>query len=159
MKRFSPFFLVLLMSCESENNSAQLMESQKWVSKDRFRTEVWFQDWSNYTRLFIKTFKDTSEVFPSPYVTRTKNKPYLYPKPYMDFEVEQLIGNLEWDSQVSWENGHENMFSWKVDRSNPKKLLPIKYNGTATIVNGRLSLKVKDSDSLAFDVMLYPIAY
>ena len=103
MKRFSPFFLVLLMSCESENNSTQLLESQKWVSKDRFRTEVWFQDWSNYTRLFIKTFKDTSEVFPSPYVTRTKNKPYLYPKPYMDFEVEQLIGNLEWDSQVSWE--------------------------------------------------------
>ena len=77
----------------------------------------------------------------------------------MDFEVEQLIGNLEWDSQVSWENGHKNMFSWKVDRSNPKKLLPIIYNGTATIVNGRLSLKVKDSDSLAFDVMLYPIAY
>ena len=77
----------------------------------------------------------------------------------MDFEVEQLIGNLEWDRQVSWENGHENTFSWKVDRSNPKKLLPIKYNGTATIVNGSLSLKVKDSDSLAFDVMLYPIAY
>jgi len=159
MKRFSSFLFLLLMSCESENNSAQLLESQKWVSKDRFRTEVWFQDWSSYTRLFIKTFKDTSEISPSPYVTRTKNKPYLYPKPYMDFEIEQLIGNLEWDGDVSWKNGHENTFLWEVDRSNPKKLLPIKYNGTATIVNGRLSLKVKESDSLISDILLDPISY
>ena len=159
MKRFSSFLFLLLMSCESENNSAQLLESQKWVSKDRFRTEVWFQDWSSYTRLFIKTFKDTSEISPSPYVTRTKNKPYLYPKPYMDFEMEQLIGNLEWDGDVSWKNGHENTFLWEVDRSNPKKLLPIKYNGTATIVNGRLSLKVKESDSLISDILLDPISY
>ena len=159
MKRFSSFLFLLLMSCESENNSAQLLESHKWVSKDRFRTEVWFQDWSSYTRLFIKTFKDTSEISPSPYVTRTKNKPYLYPKPYMDFEIEQLIGNLEWDGDVSWKNGHENTFLWEVDRSNPKKLLPIKYNGTATIVNGRLSLKVKESDSLISDILLDPISY
>ena len=159
MKAFSPFLLLLLLSCEPENSSTQILESQKWVSKDKFRSEVWFQDWSAYTRLFIKIYRDTLEVSPSPYVTETKNKPYLYPKPYLAYEVEQMIGNLVWDKQVSWENSHINSFSWEVDRSNPKKLLPINYKGTAAIVNGKLNLIVTDNDSLVLDILLDPQSY
>ena len=70
-----------------------------------------------------------------------------------------MIGNLVWDKQVSWENSHINSFSWEVDRSNPKKLLPINYNGSAAVVNGKLNLIVTDNDSLVFDILLDPQSY
>ena len=135
------------------------MVTEKWISIDGPRSEVWFQDWSNYKRLFIKIYKDTLKVAPSPYATKTKNKPYLYPKPFKLYEIDQMIGNLFWEKEISWENGYENTFLWKIDRSNPKRRLPINYTGVAKNDNGRLKLVIKDNDNLIFDVLLLPLKY
>ena len=102
----------------------------KWVSEGNPKNEVWFQDWSGYVRLFVTTFSDTLEVDPGPYITETKNKPYLTPKSYDLFQRKQLIGNIEWDNDFLWD-GAKNTFTWKVDRSNPKIKLPAFFNGFA----------------------------
>ncbi len=159
MKKFSAILILFVFACEPKEKSSGYMFNERWISVDGQRSEVWFQDWSSYIRLFIKTQKDTLKVSPSPYATRTKNKPYLYPKPYKLYEVDQLIGNLTWEQEFSWENGYENNFAWKVDRSNPKRTLPLDYEGMAKNEGGKLRLIIKENDKLIFNTLLEPLNY
>ena len=130
----------------------------KWVSEGNPKNEVWFQDWSGYVRLFVTTFSDTLEVDPGPYITETKNKPYLTPKSYDLFQRKQLIGNIEWDDDFVWD-GAKNTFTWKVDRSNPKIKLPAFYNGFAAYKDGQLFLEIERDSQIVFSMVLKPISY
>ena len=157
MKKFSAILLLFIVACESKDNSSRFTD--RWISVNGQRSEAWFQDWSSYTRLFLKIQKDTLRIDPSPYATKTKNKPYLYPKPYNLYEVDQAIGNLIWKKEFSWDKGYENTFSWKVDRSNPKTALPIHYEGLVKNENGRLRLVIKEGDELIFNTLYNPLYY
>ena len=130
----------------------------KWVSEGNPKNEVWFQDWSGYVRLFVTTFSDTLEVDPGPYITETKNKPYLTPKSYNLFQRKQLIGNIEWDDDFVWD-GAKNTFTWKVDRSNPKIKLPAFFNGFAAYKDGQLLLEIEKDSQIVFSMILKPIPY
>ena len=130
----------------------------KWVSEGNPKNEVWFQDWSGYIRLFVTTFSDTLEVDPGPYITETKNKPYLTPKSYDLFQRKQLIGNIEWDNDFLWD-GAKNTFTWKVDRSNPKIKLPAFFNGFAAYKDGQLLLEIEKDSQVVFSMVLKPISY
>ena len=130
----------------------------KWVSEGNPKNEVWFQDWSGYVRLFVTTFSDTLEVDPGPYITETKNKPYLTPKSYNLFQRKQLIGNIEWDNDFLWD-GAKNTFTWKVDRSNPKIKLPAFFNGFAAYKDGQLLLEIEKDSQIVFSMVLKPISY
>ena len=130
----------------------------KWVSEGNPKNEVWFQDWSGYVRLFVTTFSDTLEVDPGPYITETKNKPYLTPKSYDLFQRKQLIGNIEWDNDFLWD-GAKNTFTWKVDRSNPKIKLPAFFNGFAAYKDGQLLLEIEKDSQVVFSMVLKPISY
>ena len=130
----------------------------KWVSEGNPKNEVWFQDWSGYVRLFVTTFSDTLEVDPGPYITETKNKPYLTPKSYNLFQRKQLIGNIEWDNDFLWD-GAKNTFTWKVDRSNPKIKLPAFFNGFAAYKDGQLLLEIEKDSQIVFSMILKPIPY
>ena len=103
MKRYSAILFLFILACEPKDNSNEFMVTEKWISIDGPRSEVWFQDWSGYMRLFVTTFSDTDSVDPGPYITETKNKPYLTPKPYELVNKRQLIGNVDWDQDFLWD--------------------------------------------------------
>jgi hypothetical protein len=66
---------------------------------------------------------------------------------------------LTWEKEFSWENGYENNFAWKVDRSNPKRTLPLDYEGMAKNEGGKLRLIIKENDKLIFNTLLEPLNY
>ena len=92
------------------------------------------------------------------YITETKNKPYLTPKPYELIQREQLIGNIKWAHEFFWE-GQENTFTWYIDRSNPKIQLPKEYMGSAIYENGQLSLYIKEDGQNIMSMVLNPVSY
>ena len=151
--------LSLLISIgHSKAKGGLSLTNLKWVSEGNPKNEVWFQDWSGYVRLFVTTFSDTLEVDPGPYITETKNKPYLTPKSYNLFQRKQLIGNIEWDNDFLWD-GAKNTFTWKVDRSNPKIKLPAFFNGFAEYKDGHLLLEIEKDSQIVFSMILKPIPY
>ena len=87
-------FFAIISFGYSKAKGGLSLTNLKWVSEGNPKNEVWFQDWSGYVRLFVTTFSDTLEVDPGPYITETKNKPYLTPKSYDLFQRKQLIGNI-----------------------------------------------------------------
>ena len=96
--KFNLILFVLMFSIGfSKSNKGPSLTNLKWISEGSPKSEVWFQDWSGYVRLFVTTFTDTSSVDPGPYITETKNKPYLTPQPYKLVQKNQLIGNIELD--------------------------------------------------------------
>ena len=106
----------------------------------------------------MTTFEDTSSVDPGPYITETKNKPYLTPKPYNLVQKNQLIGNIKWDQDFSW-NGEKNTFTWKVDRANPKIKLPDIYTGSVTYKENNLTLEIIKGSQTIYSMVLKPISY
>ena len=142
----------------SKSNKGPSLTNFKWISEGSPKSEVWFQDWSGYERLFVTTFADTFSVDPGPYITETKNKPYLTPKPYNLVQKNQLIGNIKWDQGFSWD-GKKNTFTWKVDRANPKIKLPNMYKGAASYEGGKLTLEIEKDSQLIFSMVLKPVSY
>tara|TARA_B100000579_G_C22393904_1_gene648577 strand:+ start:117 stop:566 length:450 start_codon:yes stop_codon:yes gene_type:complete len=142
----------------SKSNKGPSLTNFKWISEGSPKSEVWFQDWSGYVRLFVTTFVDTSSVDPGPYITETKNKPYLTPQPYKLVQKNQLIGNIEWDKGFSWD-GKKNNFTWKVDRANPKIKLPHMYKGVASYEEGRLILEIEKDSQIIYSMVLKPVSY
>ena len=142
----------------SKSSKGPSLTNFKWISEGSPKSEVWFQDWSGYVRLFVTTFVDTSSVDPGPYITETKNKPYLTPQPYKLVQKNQLIGNIEWDKGFSWD-GKKNLFTWKVDRANPKIKLPDMYKGAASYEGGKLTLEIEKDSQLIFSMVLKPVSY
>lgn len=155
--RFLIYFLILSAGI-SKSKKGPSLTNVKWVSEGNPKNEVWFQDWSGYVRLFITTFSDTSFVDPGPYVTETRNKPYLTPKPYDLVQKNQLIGNIKWDEYFSWD-GKEINFIWNVDRANPKIKLPEQYSGVASYKEGRLNLEINKGSKLVYSMTLKPVSY
>ena len=151
------FFLTISIGMPKSNDGPSLTTT-KWISEGSPKNEVWFQDWSGYMRLFVTTFSDTDSVDPGPYITETKNKPYLTPKPYELVNKRQLIGNVDWDQDFLWD-GEKNSFTWKVDRANPKIKLPEFYNGVATQSEGKLFLEIEKDSQVIFSMVLNPISY
>jgi len=157
--KFNFIFIILMFSVGfSKSNKGPSLTNNKWISNGSPKSEVWFQDWSGYVRLFITTFSDTSSVDPGPYITETKNKPYLTPQPYKLVQKNQLIGNIEWDQDFSW-NGEKNSFTWKVDRANPKINLPDMYKGEVSYKEGKLILEIKKDSQAIYSMVLKPVSY
>ena len=156
VNKFSYIFIFSIVL--SKSNDGLSLTNTKWVSQGSPKNEVWFQDWSGYIRLFITTFSDTLSVDPGPYITETKNKPYLTPKPYDLIQREQLIGNIKWAHEFLWD-GQENTFTWYIDRSNPKIQLPKEYMGSAIYENGQLSLHIKEDGQNIMSMVLNSVSY
>ena len=157
--RFRLFIYVFLFSVAfSKSSKGPSLTNVKWVSEGSPKIEVWFQDWSGYIRLFITTFSDTFSVGPGPYITETKNKPYLTPQSYELIQKNQLIGNIKWDQNFSWD-GKKNSFIWNIDRANPKIKLPDRYIGTASYAEGKLFLEIGKGSQIIYSMVLKPVSY
>lgn len=137
---------VFFSGCSSDVLPNSEITSAKWISTSGPNCEVWFQDWVNYTRLLIVYDSDTLDVNPSPYVTETKTKPYLKPKPYKKVVKQQLMGNIYWNDELSFDPGTINSFIWEVDRANPKIVLPQKFIVKIGLVKNALNMEVTKED-------------
>jgi len=63
--RFNLILYILMFSIGlSKSNNGHSLTNLKWVSEGSPKNEVWFQNWSGYTRLFITTFSDTLYIDP-----------------------------------------------------------------------------------------------
>ncbi len=151
--------LLLIVSCSKVDQKRDDSEfPSRWVSDSNNKFEIWFQDWSDYTRLFMKVNEDTIRVYPNQYATVTKNKKYLFPKEYDQIKQKQLIGNIVWVDQPLWLDGYKNSFNWLIDRSNPKINLPVTYKCEALLIeNKKLNLKVFDNEEIIFNIYLKPV--
>ena len=139
----------VIIGCSSEPDTDNGLKSEKWISTSTPKCEVWFQNWSDYTRLFVTIESETLEVKPSPYVTEKKGKPYLMPKSYDKVQKQQLIGNLYWDENLNWGDGSNIQAIWEVDRANPKISLPKEYGVNVTIAGDVLKMLIsKEADTL-----------
>ena len=139
----------VIIGCSSEPDTDNGLKSEKWISTSTPKCEVWFQNWSDYTRLFVTIESETLEVKPSPYVTEKKGKPYLMPKSYDKVQKQQLIGNLYWDENLNWVDGSNIQAIWEVDRANPKISLPKEYGVNVTIAGDVLKMLIsKEADTL-----------
>ena len=68
------------------------------------QAEVWFQNWVDYTRLFIKSIKDTSIINKHPYAKTDFKKSYLNAKDFTKLNYVQLLGNIKWFENQNWNN-------------------------------------------------------
>jgi hypothetical protein len=133
---------VLFSGCSSDLRPSTEFSSAKWISTSGPNCEVWFQDWVDYTRLLIVYDIDTLDVNPSPYAVETKAKPYR------KVVKQQLIGNIYWNGEPSWDSGTVNSFTWEVDRANPKIILPQNFIVKVSLVKNALNMQVvKDGGS------------
>jgi len=133
---------VLFSGCSSDVRPSTEFSSAKWISTSGPNCEVWFQDWVDYTRLLIVYDIDTLDVNPSPYAVETKAKPYR------KVVKQQLIGNIYWNGEPSWDSGTVNSFIWEVDRANPKIILPQNFIVKVSLVKNTLNMQViKDGGS------------
>ena len=133
---------VLLSGCSTDGLPSSEFSSAKWISTSGPNCEVWFQDWVDYTRLLIVYDIDTLDVNPSPYAVETKTKPYR------KVVKQQLIGNIYWNGEPSWDSGTVNSFIWEVDRANPKIILPQNFIVKVSLVKNTLNMQViKDGGS------------
>jgi len=148
-------FIFSLLLSKTESTSSNIHDT--WRSKDDSKYRVWFQNWSEYTRLFLTINEDTITVEPNKYAAVNKKKPYLFPKPYKKVYKRQLIGNIEWNEKdVSWRDGYVNTFKYIVDRSNPKLKLPVVFEGLSVIENGVLRLELISGPDLKYNMELIP---
>jgi len=151
--------LLIILSCSnSDQENIHSIFPSRWVSDSDNKYQIWFQNWSDYIRLFIKVNEDTIVVSPNKYAAIIKGKDYLFPKEYEQIMQKQLIGNIEWVNKPVWSQGHKNSFNWLVDRSNPKMELPLVYKCEATLLDKKkLNLKVFNSENIVFEMNLKPI--
>ena len=117
------------------------------------QTEIWFQDWTDYTRLFIKSIKDSSSIERHPYAKTDYDKEYLNAKEYQKPNYIQLLGNIKWTDKQNWSENYSNSFEWYVDRDQNWYYNDKKLNGKAMITNGKLHLQIKDYDEIIIDTI------
>ena len=108
------------------------------------QAEVWFQNWVDYTRLFIKSVKDTSIVEKHPYAKTDYKKSYLNARNYYKLNYVQLLGNINWLKSQDWSEGVSNDFEWNIDRDQNWYYKNKKLIGSAKIQSGILYLVIKD---------------
>lgn len=117
------------------------------------QTEIWFQDWTDYTRLFIKSVKDSSSIEKHPYGKTDYDKEYLNAKDYVKPNYIQLLGNIKWLGEQNWSDNYLNNFEWHVDRDQNWYYMNKKLSGTAKIMNDKLYLQIKDYDDIIIDTV------
>ena len=161
MKKYIKYKLILLslsimMSCTSSANYDENYKLEgRWVSKEEGKYQIWFQDWSDYTRLFMSVNSDTLNIMPNKYATVTKGKKYLFPKEYTQILKNQYIGNINRENIPNWQKSKSKKFTWDVDRANPKVDLPINYNCEASFKDPKnLNLKVINGSEVVYDIDL-----
>tara|TARA_B100000768_G_scaffold162829_1_gene163689 strand:- start:16 stop:504 length:489 start_codon:yes stop_codon:yes gene_type:complete len=154
LKIFTYFILIAQIFPKSYSGEGALNDT--WRSENDSRYRVWFQNWSGYTRLFITINEDTLSVEANKYAVTNKEKPYLFPASYNKILKRQIIGNIDWDDKISWEDGHINTFTYIVDRSNPKISLPVKFEGIAVLENKKLRLELISNRDLKYHMQLVP---
>ena len=154
LKIFTYFILIAQIFPKSYSGEGALNDT--WRSENDSRYRVWFQNWSGYTRLFITINEDTLSVEANKYAATNKEKPYLFPASYNKILKRQIIGNIDWDDKISWEDGHINTFTYVVDRSNPKISLPVKFEGIAVLENKKLRLELISNRDLKYHMQLVP---
>jgi len=117
------------------------------------QTEIWFQDWTDYTRLFIKSIKDSSSIDKHPYAKTDYDKEYLNAKEYQKPNYIQLLGNIKWTNKQNWSENYSNSFEWYVDRDQNWHYNNKKLSGNAKILKGNLYLQIKDYDDIIIDTV------
>ena len=117
------------------------------------QTEIWFQDWTDYTRLFIKSIKDSSSIEKHPYAKTDYDKEYLNAKEYVKPNYIQLLGNIKWLGEQNWSENYLNNFEWQVDRDQNWYYTNKKLSGSAKIMNDKLYLQIKDYDDIIIDTI------
>ena len=150
---------MLITSCSSEVNEAENYRLEgRWVSKNDGKYQIWFQDWSDYTRLFMSINSDTLNIAPNKYAAVTKGKKYLFPKEYTQILKNQYIGNINRENTHNWQKSKNKKFTWDVDRANPKVDLPINYNCEASFKDPKnLNLKVINGSEIVYNIDLKQI--
>ena len=149
-------YLIFIVQIFSKPESGEGVLNDTWRSENNSKYKVWFQNWSSYTRLFITINEDTLSVQANKYAVTNKEKPYLFPATFSQILKRQIIGNIDWEDNISWEDGHLNTFTYIVDRSNPKIALPVKFEGIAVLENGKLRLELISSRDLKYHMQLVP---
>ena len=117
------------------------------------QTEIWFQDWTDYTRLFIKSIKDSSSIDKHPYAKTDYDEEYLNAKEYQKPNYIQLLGNIKWTNKQNWSENNSNSFEWYVDRDQNWYYNNKKLSGNAKILKGKLYLQIKDYDDIIIDTV------
>ena len=149
-------YLTLVASVFPKSYSTESELNNTWRSENDSKYRVWFQNWSGYTRLFVTINEDTLSVEANKYAVTNKEKPYLFPATYNKILKRQIIGNIYWDDNLSWEDGHVNTFTYIVDRSNPKISLPVKFEGIAVLENEKLRLELISNRDFKYHMQLVP---
>ena len=117
------------------------------------QAEIWFQDWTDYTRLLIKSIKDSSSLEKHPYAKTDYEKEYLNAKNYVKPNYVQLLGNIKWTADQNWSENQLNNFEWHIDRDQNWEYTNKILNGNAKIVNNKLYLQILDHDNKIIDVI------
>ena len=158
MKLINQFLLLIFFSNQifAENDyGIEKMPHYVWDSDSSNvgQTEIWFQDWTDYTRLFIKSIKDSSSIDKHPYAKTDYDKEYLNAKEYQKPNYIQLLGNIKWTNKQNWSENYSNSFEWYVDRDQNWHYNNKKLSGSAKILKGKLYLQIKDYDDIIIDTV------
>ena len=155
MKLKNIFYLSILLTFiySKDNSSVQKIPYSVWDSDSSNigPAEIWFQDWVDYTRLFIKSVDDTVEIDKHPYSKTDFKKTYMNDKVIAKPTYVQMLGNITWEKKQNWKNGVLNKFKWHVDRDQNWKYTNTSLSGTAKIENKKLYLRIFDYDKLIID--------
>ena len=158
MKLINQLLLLIFLSNQvfAENDyGIEKMPHYVWDSDSSNvgQTVIWFQDWTDYTRLFIKSIKDSSSIDKHPYAKTDYDKEYLNAKEYQKPNYIQLLGNIKWTNKQNWSENYSNSFEWYVDRDQNWYYNNKKLSGSAKILKGKLYLQIKDYDDIIIDTV------
>ena len=157
--KLNKLLLLLVISADmvfSENDyGIDKMPHYVWDSDSSNvgQTEIWFQDWTDYTRLFIKSIKDSISVERHPYGKTDFDKEYLNAREYQKPNYIQLLGNIKWLGEQNWSENYVNNFEWHVDRDQNWYYTNKNLSGSAKIMNDKLYLQIKDYDKIIIDTV------
>ena len=145
-------FAVILNGEEKYNNA---IPHYVWDSDSSNvgQTEIWFQDWTDYTRLFVKSIKDTSSIEKHPYAKTDYKSEYKNARSYEKPNYIQLLGNIQWTGPQNWSDNNVNTFKWHVDRDQNWIYTNKTLSGEAKISQNKLHLTIKDYDDVIIDVI------
>jgi len=149
------FFILFFNILTFANNNNWKIPHPVWDSDSSNigQTEIWFQDWTDYTRLLIKSIKDSSSIDKHPYAKTDYEKEYLNAKDYIKPNHVQLLGNIKWATDQNWSDNQSNNFEWHIDRDQNWKYNNKSLSGSAKIVNNKLHLQIKDYDNVIIDTI------
>ena len=158
MKIYKLLFYILIFNvlifAENNYNDGKIPHSV-WDSDSSNvgQTEIWFQDWTDYTRLFIKSINGSSSIKRHPYAKTDYDQEYLNAKEYQKPNYIQLLGNIKWLGEQNWSENYSNSFDWYVDRDQNWYYNNKKLSGSAKILNGKLHLQIKDYEDIIIDTI------